>query len=150
MQDFIDSKIELKEGENVGKQQILESYLSMYPTHNRTVQQMISSMKDKNIQYKHDIRCNNVRGCFIGIQLKQEKNSTVSNLFRCPNDVKEIESLKKQNNDLIKQVAELQALLKSKEEPPKKPKNKIVKKESKVELVDTSPVSDICHNSSCS
>ena len=106
----------------------------MYPNHNRTVQQMISSLKDKNIQYKHDLRCNNIKGSFIGIQFKQEKNSNTHNLFRCPNDVKEIENLKKQ-------VAELQALLKVKdaikEIAPKKSKKNITNKESKIEIEQT-------------
>ena len=138
IQDFIDSKIEFKEGEKVGKQQILEAYQTMYPSHNRTVQQMISSMKDKNIQYKHDMRCNNIKGSFIGIQFKQEKNSNTHNLFRCPNDVKEIENLKKQ-------VAELQALLKvkdDKEVTPKKSKKNMSKKESKIEIEQTNMFSN--------
>jgi hypothetical protein len=40
---------------------------------------------------------------------------------------------------LKKQVAELQALLKSKDDSPKKPKSKIPKKESKIEIVETLP-----------
>ena len=88
---------------------------------------------NKGILYKHDLRSNNVRGSFIGIQFKQERNNNNNNnLFRCPNDVKEIEYLKKQ-------VAELQNLLKVKEDneiSPKKTKSKITKKDSKIEIVE--------------
>jgi hypothetical protein len=84
----------------------------------------------------YDMRYNGVKGVFVGIQFKHVVNNNLS----CDCNI----TINKQQQEieyLKKQLAELQALLKSKEEPPKKPKNKIVKKESKIELVDTSPVS---------
>jgi hypothetical protein len=138
MEDFIDSKIEFKEEGKIGKQELLNCYLEMYPGHKRSMQQFISAMKDKGITYNFSMRVNNIKGCFTGIQFKQQANI---NHVRSPDDITTINKQQQEIEYLKKQLAELQALLKSKEEPPKKPKNKIVKKESKIELVDTSPVS---------
>ncbi len=46
MQDFLDAKIEYKEDAMVSKQDILNADTEMYPSHKRSMQQMISAMKE--------------------------------------------------------------------------------------------------------
>jgi hypothetical protein len=130
VEDFLDSKIEIKEDGKIGKQELLDSYKAMYPEHKRSMQQFISAMKDKGITYNFNVRLNNIKGCFTGIQFKQQVINQFSNCD-CNKKDQEIEYLKKQ-------VAELQTLLKSKENnTPKKSKKNITKKESKIEIEQT-------------
>jgi hypothetical protein len=56
MEDFIDSKIEFKEEGKIGKQELINCYLEMYPSHKRSMQQFISAMKDKGITYVYIIK----------------------------------------------------------------------------------------------
>ena len=94
------------------------------------MQQFISSMKDKNIKYLYDARLNRVKGLFTGIQFKQVVNTYIG----CDCNIvinkqqQEIEYLKKE-------LAELKA--KFENNTPKKPKGKITKKESKIEIEPT-------------
>ncbi len=72
MEDFIDAKLEYKEDGKIAKQALLNSYLEMYPKHQRSMQQMISAMKDKGIVYNFSLRVNNIKGCCS--QMKTLKN----------------------------------------------------------------------------
>jgi hypothetical protein len=65
IQDFIDAKLEKHADGRISKNDILDEYLTMYPNHKRTVQQMISSLKDKGFDYRFDLRVNCIKGCFI-------------------------------------------------------------------------------------
>ena len=106
----------------------------MYPKHQRSMQQMISAMKDKGIVYNFSLRVNNIKGCFIGVQFKQEANV---NYVRSPDDITTINKQQIEIEYLKKQLAELQALLKSKDEvTPKKKQKNISKKESKIEIIE--------------
>jgi hypothetical protein len=89
-------------------------------------------MKDKSIKYMYDMRYNGVKGVFVGIQFKHVVNNNLS----CDCNItiikqqQEIEYLKKQ-------LADLQALLKSKDEvTPKKKQKNASKKESKIEIIE--------------
>jgi hypothetical protein len=134
MEDFIDAKLEYKEDGKIAKQALLNSYLEMYPKHQRSMQQMISAMKDKGIVYNFSLRVNNIKGCFIGVQFKQEANV---NYVRSPDDITTINKQQIEIEYLKKQLAELQALLKSKDEvTPKKKQKNVSKKESKIEIIE--------------
>ena len=108
IQDFIDAKLDKCEGQKISKNDLLEEYLTMYPNHKRTVQQMISSLKDKGFTYQFNLRVNGVKGCFIDVQFKQQVVSDAINYSRSPLDIATI----KQQNDTIKQQSDEIALLK--------------------------------------
>jgi len=137
MEDFIDAKLEYKEDGRIAKQALLNSYLEMYPKHQRSMQQMISAMKDKGIVYNFSVRCNNIKGCFIGVQFKQQQ--VVNQFTNCNCEI----TINKQQQEieyLKKQLADLQSQLKNKEnnndkEQVKKIKPK-TKKESKIEIIE--------------
>ena len=131
MEDFIDAKLEYKEDGKIAKQALLNSYLEMYPKHQRSMQQMISAMKDKGIVYNFSVRVNNIKGCFIGVQFKQEANV---NYVRSPDDITTINKQQAEIEYLKKQLAELQS--KFENNTPKKPKGKITKKEQKIEIIE--------------
>jgi len=132
LQDFLDAKIEYKEDGKIGKQALLDSYQAFYPLQKRSMQQFISSMKDKSIKYMYDMRYNGVKGVFVGIQFKHVVNNNLS----CDCNI----TINKQQQEieyLKKQLAELQALLKSKDEvTPKKKQKNVTKKESKIEIIE--------------
>ena len=107
MQDFIDSKIETLKDSKISKNEVLAEYIRMYPTHKRTVQQMISSLKDKGYIYKSDLRCDGIKGCFIDIQFKQQVSSALQ-YSRSPLDIELIKSQKLEIEQLKKQILELQ------------------------------------------
>ena len=107
MQDFIDSKIETLKDSKISKNEVLAEYIRMYPTHKRTVQQMISSLKDKGYVYKSDLRCDGIKGCFIDIQFKQQVSSALQ-YSRSPLDIELIKSQKSEIEQLKKQILELQ------------------------------------------
>ena len=137
MEDFIDAKLEYKEDGKIAKQALLNSYLEMYPKHQRSMQQMISAMKDKGIVYNFSVRLNNIKGCFIGVQFKQQQ--VVNQFTNCNCEI----TINKQQQEieyLKKQLVELQSQLKNKEnnndkEQVKKTKPK-TKKESKIEIIE--------------
>ena len=108
IQDFIDAKLDKCEGQKISKNDLLDEYLTMYPNHKRTVQQMISSLKDKGFTYQFNLRVNGVKGCFIDVQFKQQVVSDAINYSRSPLDIATI----KQQNDTIKQQSDEIALLK--------------------------------------
>ena len=101
------------------------------------MQQMISAMKDKNIVYNFSVRCNNIKGCFIGVQFKQETNV---NYVRSPDDITTINKQQAEIEHLKKQLAELQS--KFENNTPKKSKKNVTKKESKIEIEQTNMFSN--------
>ena len=79
----------------------------MYPDKKISVLQMISALKDKKIKYKNDLRCDSVKGCFVGYSLKDEESSSALKFHGCTEKEKngyiaEIERLKKELADLKK------------------------------------------------
>ncbi len=116
----------------IGKQALLYSYQAFYPLQKRSMQQFISSMKDKSIKYMYDMRYNGVKGVFEGIQFKHVVNNNLS----CDCNI----TINKQQQEieyLKKQLAELQSLLKSKDEvSPKKKQKNVTKEESKIEIIE--------------
>ena len=139
IQDFIDSKLNYNDDGIIGKQELLNSYVEMYPTHKRTMQQMISALKDKNINYLYDKRKNGVKGCFIGIELKEVSNN---NYVRSPDDITNLNKQQQEIDYLKKKVAQLEEQLKNKEnnndkeQTNKKKPKKETKKESKIEIIE--------------
>ena len=118
IQDFIDAKLIITNDEfdRIGKEDMHRLFSETYKDKHLTVQQIITSLKEKKIKYNCDLRSNNVRGCFIGVRIKgfEDDNNddpldsgVNTNQFQ-ENTIKEqqkiIEELKKQ----IEQLKNLQ------------------------------------------
>ena len=73
-QDFIDSKINITNNPNdrLGKNTIHQLFCSMFPKKMITVQQVINSVKEKGIKYDYALRCDSVKGSFVGISIKSK------------------------------------------------------------------------------
>lgn len=76
IQDFIDSNLEQTKNENdrIGKQEMLELFLSTNKNKFLTIAQLITSLKSKGIFYNCDYRSNGKKGCFYSVKYKDENN----------------------------------------------------------------------------
>jgi len=71
IQDFIDAKLILIDEEHkIGKEQMREAFIAMYPQKHLTTLQIISALKDKGIKYNPGVRCNGIRGSFTNVRFK--------------------------------------------------------------------------------
>jgi hypothetical protein len=76
-QDFIDKCLIRTDNENdrIGKEQMRELFISNYNDKRVNVLQVITSLKDKNIKYDKEKRCDGVKGCFVCVKTKQDINA---------------------------------------------------------------------------
>jgi hypothetical protein len=126
-QDFIDSKLIItnNEKDRIGKDKMREMYLQMYPDKHITVLQIISSLRDKRINYDKGFRHDNIRGCFIGVKAKadimDEDEEEGEKKEKTINDIKkELQEMKKKYDQLKKILnmkRQLEAIDGKKEEP---------------------------------
>jgi hypothetical protein len=74
IQDFIDKKIIItnNESDRIGKEMMRDLFKETYPNKHLNDLQILSSLKDKKIQYKKDLRANNVRGCYVGVRVRDD------------------------------------------------------------------------------
>jgi phage/plasmid-associated DNA primase len=141
IQDFIDAKLKKtdKDEDRIGKNDMKRLFDEMYPGKHLSIQQLISSFKEKKIHYKCQYRYENVKGCFIGVKLKtdedthdivetvpkitfiepEEPNSDTNDKYKeqLTEKDKEISYLKQTNDQYIKIIEQLREdikLLKSK------------------------------------
>ena len=107
--DFIDAKIEQTKStdDRIGKTEMHEAFHEMYPTKHLSVQQIISALKDKSIEYSPKFRHLNIQGCFYCVKFlsdsdQEQRRVTVSqDKLREAYDIiekqkEEIEALKRQ------------------------------------------------------
>jgi len=118
IRDFIDSKLTItnETTDRIGKDEMRRAFLDMYPDKRLTVQQVISSMKDKGINYSCDYRVNKMKGCFYGVKFSDETEH------------QSMIGIIEENERLKAQVAELRAEV-------EKLKTKKTEKESDLELI---------------
>jgi hypothetical protein len=71
-QDFVDKYLVITndQKDRIGKDEMRTLFLEMYPEKHLTVQQVISSLKDKKIDYNPQYRVNNVKGVYVGVKIK--------------------------------------------------------------------------------
>jgi hypothetical protein len=72
-QDFIDAKLVITndDKDKIGKDEMRKAFLAMYPDKHLTTLQVITSLKEKKIQYNSNLRgSNNVRGCYWGVRFR--------------------------------------------------------------------------------
>jgi hypothetical protein len=100
-QDFIDQKLIITKNETdrIGKDRMRDLYLETFPDKHISVLQVISSMRDKKIEYNKDCRFNNIRGCFIGV--KEHTDTMEEANEKCEKDLL-IEQLQKELQELTK------------------------------------------------
>lgn len=124
-QDFIDTKLTLTNNteDRIGKEQMRALFLEMYPERHISVNQIISSMKDKSIKYEPTLRNNGPRGVFTGIKIKSNFDCNKRIDFEEDNDplmqgVEDIQPIKQDNQIelLQKEINELKKLLLEKDE----------------------------------
>ena len=74
IQDFIDKCLTItkKDGDRIGREEMNELFKSNFPKSLITPTQLLSSLRQKDIDYKADYRLNGLKGCYIGIKLKNE------------------------------------------------------------------------------
>ena len=106
VQDFIDKHIVHVQDARLGKNELKDAYISMYPNQKRSLQQIISMFKDKNFEYKADMRCNGIKGCFINIDLKEDY-STALKYSRSPIDIETIKKQQREIEQLKKMIEEM-------------------------------------------
>lgn len=136
MQDFIDSAL-IKDPDDqdkpsrLGKNEMRDAFLNMYPDRKIAVMQLISALKDKGLVYKSEFRKYGVKGSFIGYRFKT--NADIASKL-VDDDNNEITKLKDEITRLKQMLEE-----KNKTKTPKK----ITTKKKKVEYSDNIDVSMI-------
>jgi hypothetical protein len=123
-QDFVDSKLNVTNNPShkIGKNQMHDLFSQMYPKKFMTPLQVITSLKEKKIIYDSQVRCDGIKGCFIGVKLilqmdeDEVKEFNDINMFK-PNSTEQklIKSLQDEINILKKQLEEKQIKPKPKE-----------------------------------
>ena len=68
--DFI--RIPDNKAQRLGKEQLHKIFKLRYSTSLITQSQLISSLKDKGLTYMCDLRRRNVKGCILGLELRQD------------------------------------------------------------------------------
>lgn len=115
VQDFIDKTIEITndEEDRIGKNEMREMFIKMYPNKHMTVLQLLSSLKQKGIMYGSKFRCGGVQGCYYGVKAKVADQD--SEEFTGPYAKKALAedntSLREENKKLKNKIKELEKRL---------------------------------------
>ena len=137
VQDFIDKHIDFVEHcstkpSRIGKTELRDSYLQMFPEQKRSMQQIISMFKDKKWVYKSDMRCDGVKGCFIDVEFKNDVSEALV-YSRSPLDIARIKT-QQSEIDKLKQIID-----DMKSKTPKKISTKPKKISNKPKKISTKP-----------
>lgn len=147
-QDFIDQALieTTSDSDRIGKDEMHQLFLSIYPKSHITLQQLIGSLKQKNILYKGDCRHNLIKGCYLRVKVKQigdpmkdSYNFKGKNEQLVQNDMvlkTEYDEALNQIEALNKQIEELKTQLQENKKPKKEKKNKSKKQEIIIEQTD--------------
>ena len=109
--DFIDAKIEQTKStdDRIGKTEMHESFHEMYPTKHLSVQQIISALKDKGIEYSPKFRHLNIQGCFYCVKFSSDADQEQRKVTVSQDKLREafdtIEKQKQEIEGLKKQMA---------------------------------------------
>ena len=120
-QDFIDSCLTRTNDPNdrIGKEHMKNLFMLKFPKKHITIQQIISSLKDKQVNYNCKYRADGVQGCFICVKEKDNDDEQ--------NDTKEEQSNNIiDNSNIMNKIQELENKLKQIEE-----ENILLKEENK-------------------
>lgn len=133
IQDFIDKCLTItkQDKDRIGRDEMHELFKTNFARSIITPTQLLSSLKQKDIDYKADYRHNGLKGCFVGVKVKEEEDENKHPEL----DGKTIREvvLEKEIENLKRQIEDLQSQLK-----PVLVKPEIVIKE----IIQTAPVND--------
>jgi hypothetical protein len=98
IKDFIDSKLRItnNDKDRISKNEMVKFYLYMYPKKHANPLTLISALKDKNIRYEADFRCNGIKGCFVGVRLQEDDEEDEKVEEKEVDEEKKLEEIKKQ------------------------------------------------------
>jgi hypothetical protein len=79
MSDFLDVSVIRTDNDNdkIGKEHMLKKFKEMYPQKLLTINQMITSLRDKGIHYNANMRVNDVRGAFTNVKFKSLHDDSI-------------------------------------------------------------------------
>ena len=126
IQDFIDGEIHQTDDakDKIGKDGMHKRFSEKYPKKFLNVLQIITSLKEKGLNYNSQVRFNGVKGSFIGVKFKSYHN---------PDGIDDtIDDTVDEKEELKKQIEQLKMIIeksKAKKEEPKKKKTKKVKED---------------------
>jgi hypothetical protein len=116
IQDFIDSSLIITNNvdkDRIGKDDMRKAFHEKYPEKHLSVQQLISSLKEKDIAYNPKFRANNVQGCYVGVKLRSETPNRSNNSIAMAEKDDENETLKCKIKELEQKLAEMKELTKA-------------------------------------
>ena len=113
-QDFIDSVLEITNNpdDRIGKKIMKNKFDERYPTKKLiTMQQLISSLKERGIQYGYKHRCpiEHDQGCFIGVKFKSEDIVDTTNNTKYNELMDKYEKAEEENNALKDEIEKLRS-----------------------------------------
>jgi hypothetical protein len=131
IQDFIDVNLKITNNpdDRISKNVMLDVLKCQYPQKFINPMQLITALKDKKISYNAKLRCDKLQGCYIGVvfqsdleeDLQDMKDPLDKGIVKDDYKVK-YENAKKENEELKKQLQQLQQ---PKEELKAEPKEEI-------------------------
>jgi len=75
-QDFIDSKLKITnlDTDKISKDDMRKAFLTMYPDKHLTTVQVMTSLKERKINYNCNMRCSytKIRGCYYGVKFSND------------------------------------------------------------------------------
>ena len=135
LQDFIDGHLVVSptSKDRISKNDMELQFKKVYPDKHLSTVQLITSLKDKGLNYNPSMRVHGVRGCFTHIKLKVKK--LVGNAIQ-PNDCRDYMLKIEEDLALAKEeIEKLRQQLLEAQQP--KPSNIKIKKVKKVKKVET-------------
>jgi hypothetical protein len=72
IKDFVDAKLQITNNPNdrIGKNAMHKKFSETYPNKHLTTQQLITSLKERKIEYDRQLRSDYIQGSFIGVKFK--------------------------------------------------------------------------------
>lgn len=115
IKDFIDANLTITnvDTDRIGKITMHESFCRMYPKKHLTVLQLITAIKEKNIKYFSQYRCDNLQGCYVGVKFKDDEVSEHASLYP------ELDGKTKREVELEQEIAKLRKQLEQLSKPKK-------------------------------
>lgn len=135
IQDFIDKNLEITDNhdDRIGKNEMRDLFVKMYPNKHLSVLQLISSLKQKGINYSPKYRVDGIQGCYYSVKLTEEPESKA--VIYDKTEEKLTKALKKANKLIEDKDAEIEQLkerLKELEAKSKSDIKKVIKSEEPV------------------
>lgn len=71
--DFVSSTLIVTNNidkDRIGKEEMKKIFERVYPNKHLSIQQLITSLKEKGISYDGKLRCNKIQGCYVGVKIR--------------------------------------------------------------------------------